>query len=171
MNRLGNILRNAFSMLLLAVFLYGFTWAQPADAPKLPTGLSDSEAQQIRKEQNPKGYIEVVLRLADARLQQAFKQVSDTDVDETVKRLQVYGALLAYADAHARSLPASATKERNKLLKLVEQAIFKQQRTIEGTRQELPYEQREATESIVANLKRIRLRALNDILGNGEIIK
>jgi hypothetical protein len=164
-------LRNTCSVFLLAGFLSGFIWAQPLDAAKLPAGLSDGETQQLRKEQNPKGHIEAVLRLAEARLLQAFKQVSDTDVDETVKRLQVYGALLNYADEHARTLPAPAVKERNKLLKLVEQAIFKLQRTLEGTRQELPLEQRDATESIVANLQRIRRRALNDILGNGEIIK
>lgn len=165
------ILCNSLTALFLFCLLHGLTWAQPADAPKLPTALSDSEAQQIRKEQSPKNHLEAVLRLADARLLQAFKQASEIEADETVKRLALYGALLHYADEHARHLPATAVKERHKLLKLIEQAIFKQQRTLQGTRQELPYDQREAIEPIVAALKRIRLRALNDILGNGEIIK
>jgi hypothetical protein len=160
-----------FYAFILQLCVLGSTslWAQPAEAPKLPIGLVEAEAQLIRKETNPKGHVEAVTRVAEARLAQALKQASDS-LDAAVKDLELYGALLVYADEHTRRLNLPP-KERNKVLKVIEQSIFKQQRNLEGTLQQLPLEAREETQKMVEAIKRIRLRAINDVLGNGEIIK
>ncbi len=144
-------------------------WAQTPEAPKLPTGLTDIESQLIRKDANPKGHVEAVVRVAEARLAQALKQATDNS-DAALKDLELHGALMTYSDDHTRQLNLPV-KERNKILKILEQSIFKQQRNLEGTRQQLPVEAREQTEALVTKLKRIRLRALDDVLGNGGIIK
>ena len=77
---------------------------------------------------------------------------------------------MTYGDGHARQLNLPA-KERNKILKVLEQSIFKQQRNLEGARQQLSVEGREQTEKLVEAIKRIRLSAINDVLGNGNTIK
>ena len=153
----------------LCVLFSAVLWAHTVEAPKLPAGLTDVETQLIRKDANPKSHVEAVVRVAEARLAQAFKQATDNS-DAALKDLEVYGALLTYGDDYARqsNLPI---KERNKILKVLEQSIFKQQRNLEGTRQQLPLEAREQTEKLVATLKHIRLRAIDDVLGNGGIIK
>ena len=163
---------------LLLLLLNAFAFAQAADALKLPAalpaGLTDAEAQLIRKEQNPKGHVEAVARVADARVLQALKQAQTDEAqaaEAALKGLELYGALLSYADDYTRRLPVASVKERNKILKILEQAIFKQQRNLEGARQALPFEAREQTEKLVAAIKRIRLRAIDDVLGNGAIIK
>ena len=144
-------------------------WAQTPEAPKLPAGLTDAETQLIRKDANPKGHVEAVVRVAEARLASAFKQATDNS-DAALKDLELYGALMTYGDGQARQLNLPV-KERNKILKVLEQSIFKQQRNLEGTRQQLPVEAREQTEKLVEAMKRIRLSAINDVLGNGNTIK
>ena len=154
----------------LSILCCAVLMGQTPDAlPKLPAGLTDAETQLIRKDANPKGQVEAVVRVAEARLAQAFKQATDNS-DVALKDLELYGALMAYGDGHARQLNLPV-KERHKILKVLEQSIFKQQRNLEGTRQQLPLEAREQTEKLVATLKRIRLRAIDDVLGNGQIIK
>jgi hypothetical protein len=160
----------SFAVIFQLCVLCGATlWAQPTEAPKLPAGLTDVETQLIRKDASPKGHIEGVIRVAEARLAQSFKQATDNS-DAALKDLELYGALMVYADGHTRQLNLPV-KERNKILKVIEQSVFKQQRNLEGTRQQLPIEAREQTEKLVEAIKRIRLRAIDDVLGNGGIIK
>ncbi len=153
----------------LCVLCGAVVLAQTPEAPKLPAGLTDAETQLIRKDANPKGQVEAVVRVAEARLAQAFKQATDNS-DAALKDLELYGALMTYGDSHARQLNLPV-KERHKILKVLEQSIFKQQRNLEGTRQQLPVEVREQTEKLVEAIKRIRLGAINDVLGNGNTIK
>ncbi|NOT59728.1 MAG: hypothetical protein HOP19_05820 [Acidobacteria bacterium] len=157
----------------LCVLCCASLWAQPVESPKLPAslpvGLTDAEVQLIRKETNPKDHVEAVTRVAEARLAQAFKQAADNP-EAALKDLELYSALMTYGNDHTRYLNLPV-KERNKILKVIEQSIFKQQRNLEGTRQQLPIEAREQTEKLVEAIKRIRLRAIDDVLGNGGIIK
>jgi hypothetical protein len=41
---------------------------------------------------------------------------------------------------------------------------------MESVTRALPLESREAVESLIADVKKIRLRAINDILGGGQVI-
>ena len=160
----------AATALVLCCAALSFAQAPPTtNAPKLPAGLTETETQLIRKETN-KAHVEAVLRVADGRLLQALKQSQTNDADMALKELELYGELLRYADDYTRGLTL-AVKDRNKILKVLEQAIFKQQRNLEGARQQLPFDYREKTEPLAAAIKRIRLRALDDGLGNGSIIK
>lgn len=145
-------------------------WPQD-NAPKLPAGVSEAESRMILKEQGAKGHVQAALKLAEAKLIEAHKIVRSGGYELAVKTLNLYAALVVYGDAYARRLPANETNERNKCLKVIEQAIFKQQRPFETTRLDLPFNYREETDPLVETLKRIRLRALDDVLGGGKMIK
>ena len=141
------------------------------EAPKLPAALNEAESRSILKEHNGKPHVEAAIKVAEARLQNALKLAEAGQAEDAVRELKLNLALLSYADAYARQLPATEQKERNKCLKEIEQAIFKQQRPLEAARRELPFNYREQTDELVETLKRIRLHAINDLLGGGTIIK
>lgn len=164
------MLRNVvilISMLLLAPV----TVRPQSDAPKLPEALSEAESRLILKEQGVKAHIVAALKLAEVKLAEANNIVQAGGYELAVKNLHLFAALVAYGDAYTRRLPATEHKERNKCLKLIEQFIFKQQRPVEIVRRDLPFNYREETNALVETLKRIRLRALDDVLGGGKMIK
>lgn len=142
-----------------------------ADAFKLPANLTEVETKLILKEQAPKSHVMAVIQVATQRLSTAAKLSESGGFEATLQALNVYADLYEYADAYARRLPESAKKDRAKCLKEIEQAIFKQNRPFEAVRRELPLEYRETTDPLVEDLKRIRLRALNDVIGGGTFIK
>jgi len=85
--------------------------------------------------------------------------------------VDVYAALIVYADSYTRNLPASRIKDRNNCLKKIEQAIFKQSRTVDAALRQFPVDYREGSEQKIDEVKKIRLRAVNDLLGDGRVIK
>jgi hypothetical protein len=144
---------------------------QQGELPKLPDNLTEAESRSILKEHGGKPHVEAALKVSEARLQNALKLAEAGQSEDALRDLNVHVALFGYADAYARQLPPTEQKERNKCLKEIEQAVFKQQRPFEAARRELPFNYREQTDELVETLKRIRLRALNDLLGGGTIIK
>jgi hypothetical protein len=56
-------------------------------------------------------------------------------------------------------------------LKKIEQAIFKQSRTVDGILRQFPSAYRDGVESRIEQVKKIRLRAINNLLGDGRAIK
>lgn len=145
-------------------------WPQ-GDTLKLPEGLSEAESRLVLKEQGAKDRVEAALKLAELKLAEANKIVQDGGYELALKNFNLYVALVSYGDAYARRLSATEAKERSKCLKVIEQAIFKQQRPVEALRRDVPYNLREATDPQVESLKRIRLRAIDDMLGGGNMIK
>jgi hypothetical protein len=87
------------------------------------------------------------------------------------QNVEVYAALIVYADAYTRKLPTSQTKDRYECLKNIEQAIFKQTRTVDAALRQFPVEYREGVGPKIDLVKKIRLRAINDVLGGGQVIK
>ncbi len=141
------------------------------ELPKLPDNLTEAESRSILKERSGKPHVEAAIKVSEARLQNAVKLAEADQAEEAARELNINVALFSYADAYARQLPPNEQKERNKCLKEIEQAIFKQQRLFEAARRELPFNYREQSDELVETLKRIRLRAINDLLGGGTIIK
>ena len=164
------MLRNAVILICGLILAPVAAWAQ-SDVPKLPDSLTEPERRLVLKEQGTKGHVEAALKLAELKLVEANKIVEVGGYDLALKNLNLYAALVSYSDAYARRLPASEAKERNKSLKVLEQAIFKQQRPVEALRRDLPFNFREETDVLIETLKRIRLRAIDDVLGGGNMIK
>ncbi len=137
----------------------------------LPQELTEAETQTILKEHSPKPHVDATLKVSDARLASALKLVGENQYKPAAEDVDVYAALIVYADAYTRKLPDSQIKDRNACLKKIEQTIFKQSRTVDSVLREFPVDYRETTEVKIDQVKKIRLRAINDLLGDGRVIK
>src|SRR5262245_9311103 len=137
----------------------------------LPRELTETETQKILRENAPKPRVDATLKVSDTRLTSALKFVEESQYKSAAQDVDVYAALIVYADAYTRKLPASQTKDRNECLKKIEQAIFKQTRTVDAVLRQFPVDNREGAEPKIDQVKKIRLRAVNDLLGDGWVIK
>jgi hypothetical protein len=140
-------------------------------ADALPQELSETETQNILKEKSPKPRVEAALKVSDTRLASAIKFVDENQYKSAAQDVDVYASLIVYADAYTRNLPASQVKDRNNCLKKIEQTIFKQTRTVDAALRKFPVDYREGAEVRIDQVKKIRLRAINDLLGDGRMIK
>jgi hypothetical protein len=168
-------------MVLMTIFISLLTIAPILSMPALdqtlqvrdrllPEELSESESHSILKEQKPKGRVEATLKVSDARIDSAYKLLQESQFKAAAQDMDLYMALIRYADDYTRKLPGSQIKDRNNCLKKIEQSIFKQTRTLDAIVMGISHEYREATERGVAEVKKIRLRAINDLLGGGSMI-
>lgn len=155
------------SLLTLAPMIAVFH--QVRDRP-LPEELSESESHSILKAEKPKARVDATLKISDERIDSAFKLIQERHFEAAAQDMDVYAALIRYADDYTRRLPESQIKDRNNCLKKIEQAIFKQTRTLDMIVREISHDYREATEREINDVKKIRLRAINDLLGGGKMI-
>ena len=140
-------------------------------ADALPRELSETEAQKILRENSPRPRVEVTLKVSDLRLASALKFAEASQYQSAAQDVDVYAALIVYADAYTRKLPSSLSKDRINCLKKIEQAIFKQTRVVDAMMRQFPVDYREGVEPKIEEVKKIRLRAVNDLLGDGKIMK
>lgn len=137
----------------------------------LPQELTETETQTILRERNPKPHVDATLKVSDARLASAFSLVDQNQYKSAARDVGVYAALILYADAYTRKLPDSKIKDRNNCLKKIELAILKQSRTVEAVVREFPADYRDTLDTKIDRVKKIRLQAINDLLGGGKVIK
>jgi hypothetical protein len=137
----------------------------------LPRELTETETQQILREKRPKPHVDATLKVSDKRLDSALKFAEENQYKSATEDVGIYAALIVYADAYTRKLPTSQIKDRNSCLKKIEQAIFKKSRTVDVVLRQFPVEYRDGVEPKIDQLKKIRLRAINDLLGDGRVIK
>jgi uncharacterized hydantoinase/oxoprolinase family protein len=157
------------AVLTLATFAAG--QAKKVDDRALPRQLSETEVQAILKQTNPKSHVEATLKISDARLANALKEVQANEFKAAMQDVDVFADLVFYADDYTRKIPDAQHKDRNHCLKKIEQTIFKQTRNLEFIAREIPIETREQVEDKINQVKQIRLRAVNDLLGGGKTIK
>jgi hypothetical protein len=155
--------------LLLAIALPN-TQSRQVNDRQLPEELTETETQTILKEQRPKPHVEATIKVSEVRITNALKSAQESRPEEAAGDVETYASLIRYADDYTRKLPRSQMKDRNHCLKKIEQAIFKNFRTFDAIMRELPFNHRESAQQKVADLKKIRLRAINDLLGGGNII-
>jgi hypothetical protein len=137
----------------------------------LPRELSEIETQKILRENNPRPRVDATLKVSDTRIASAIKFVEENQYKSAAQDVDVYIALIVYADAYTRKLPLSQVKDRNECLKKIEQAIFKQTRTVDAVLRQFPVDYRETMGPKIGQVKEIRLRAVNDLLGGGRVIR
>jgi len=171
---IGMLWKEAF-ILTLSIVAFDLQTPQlrtPGERPSdsLPQELTETETQTIMKEHSPKPHVDAALKVSDARMNSAIRLVRESQYEPAAQDADVYTALIVYSDAYTRKLPPAQIKDRNACLKMIEQAIFKQSRTVDAVLRELPVDYRQAAEAKIDQVKRIRLRAINDLLGDGRII-
>lgn len=143
---------------------------QVAPVP-MPSELTDSETRTIENEKSPKSRIEAVLKASDNRLLTAYELSRQNQHQEVARHLKVSTSLIVYADSYSRQVLASRKKDLDNCLKRIEQTIFRQLPRLEAISRELPYELHEANVERLAAVRRIRIRAIDDLLGGGEAIR
>jgi hypothetical protein len=159
--------------ILLLVFALGSQAAGQNNRPSdrdLPRQLSETEVQSILKQTNAKSHVETTLKLSDARLANAMKNIQASEFETAIADVDVYASLVIYANDYTRKLPDSQIKDRNHCLKKLEQAIFKQSRNLETVNRDVPFLYREPVIEKINEVKKIRLRALDDLLGGGKFM-
>lgn len=157
----------------IAVLLLGFVlgYAQQSSVdPSLPETLTETEKQTILKERNPKSHVKAALKVSEARVTNALKLAQESQYKAAALELDVFSSLVVYADTYSRKTLSHRTKDRNNCLKRIEQTIFKQTRNLEAVLSDLPLESREVIEPQIGEVKKVRLRAINDLLGSGQVI-
>ncbi|HEU0173292.1 MAG TPA: hypothetical protein VFV58_03450 [Blastocatellia bacterium] len=165
----------------ILILLLGFITSDPQtpqlktpgerQADALPRELTETETQNILREKSPRPHIDMALKVSDTRLASAVKFVEENQYKSAAQDVDVYASLIVYADAYTRKLPTSQIKDRNNCLKKIEQAIFKHTRTVDAVLRQFPVDYREGVGPKIDDVKKIRLRAINDLLGDGRTIK
>ncbi|MEP7272524.1 MAG: hypothetical protein ABI882_13555 [Acidobacteriota bacterium] len=156
--------------LLLLLLAYEVASAQQTGV-RLPTELSEEESHQIVREGKSKSHVEAAFKVSVARLTQALEFAKGSQYRESAQNLDVYAELVNYADSYARRTTNDRSKDRHSCLKTIEQQIFKQNMTLETIVRELPATYQDTTDRVTSTLKRIRLRAIDDLLGGGSFLK
>jgi hypothetical protein len=137
----------------------------------LPRELTEAETQKILREDSPRPRVDATLRVSDLRLASALKFAEESQYKSAAQDVDAYAALIVYADAYTRKLPSSQNKDHNNCLKKIEQAIFKQTRTVDAVMRQFPVDYRDEMRPKIDEVKKIRLRAVDDLLGGGKTIK
>jgi hypothetical protein len=145
--------------------------APQSSTPRLPDTLSENETQLILKEGKPKSHVDATFKVGEARLTQALRLARDSQYPESAQNLDLYEDLVIYADAYARRATRERTKERTQTLKLIEQRIFRQSSALDSLARELPSTYSEISDRVVSTVKRVRLRALDEAIGSGDMLK
>jgi hypothetical protein len=155
-------------MLLLSCVL-GSVHQQASDLV-LPDLLSEPEKQLILKETKLKPHVDSVLKVAETRIKNAYRLAQENELQTAAQELDAFLALIIYSDNYTRKSLSTKGKDRNHCLKQIEQMIFKQSRSLEAVTRALPLASRDAVESQIGAVKKIRLRAINDLLSDGQVI-
>ncbi|MCI0524992.1 MAG: hypothetical protein L0Y75_06980, partial [Acidobacteria bacterium] len=115
-------------------------------------------------------HVEAALKVSETRVANALKLAQESQSKAAVLELDVFSSLVVYADAYTRKTLSHQTKDRNHCLKRIEQTIFKQTRNLDAVLRDLPVESREVIEPQIGEVKKVRLRAINDLVGSGQVI-
>ena len=137
----------------------------------LPQALTEEETQKILKEQKAKKHVEATLKVSDERIASASRLITENQHQSAAHEVDLYAALIIYANAYTRRLPDNEIKDRSNCLKQIEQAIFKQTRTLDTLMRDFPHEYHQRAETKLSQVKQIRLQAINDLIGGGLVLK
>jgi hypothetical protein len=143
----------------------------PLAQPELPAGLSVTESTEITRQKSPKGRVDAALKLAGLRVGNALMLSQQSQYQGVTQHLETFANLVGYADDITRSIPVEKRNDRESCLKKIEQTIFRQTPRFESIIRDLPLEYREASAPFAERVRRVRLQAINDLLGGGAAIK
>ena len=166
--RLGARLAGAVLVLVYATGSGQAGWQEPPLS--WPTGLTEKEVATLQRATAPRAHVEAVVKISTLRMDGALSLARQNRYLEAREQLSLFVSLIEYADRQTRALPPTRRKDRDHNLKRLEQAIFRQNTPLDALLAELPYQLREESQPGVDAVRRLRLRAINDLLGGGRAI-
>jgi hypothetical protein len=148
--------------------------ARAQDDPPLPvdpTPLADlinaQEKALLAGAHNPKQAVEAYLRIADGRVEAALAAVKNNDGQRAERELDVFQKAMGECVKATESL---ADGKRH-TAKKVEQALYKELRTLESVERLFPAERVQFAEAAIKRAKRFRVQMLNIAIASGEVLK
>ncbi len=171
--RFGNLAR-ILAGLLLWVGLAGVAASAAPDTaitgqPEVPAGLTDTEKQNILKENNPKDRVETCMKVSANRLTQVVEAIKREEFENAAKTIGVYESLLCYTNTFATKADIKA-KKRDNLYRIIETGLRKQMPFLEWASREMPECHEQCACRALNRAKEIRRVALNAMFG-GEFLK
>jgi hypothetical protein len=162
-----------------ALVLVGFVLlvapaARAQDDPPLPvdpTPLADlmnaQEKALVAGARNPKQTVEAYLKVADGRVEAALAAVKSNDTPRAERELDVFQKAMG----ECVKVTDSLTDGKRHAAKKVEQALYKELRTLESVERLFPAERVQFAEAAIKRAKRFRVQMLNIAIASGEVLK
>jgi len=166
------LIRTACSVLLLTAICYGQEPLGPPPLPIDPTPLSKlisaNELASLESARSkPKKFVETYMKMASTHLEAAYKAIKNGDHHTAERELDIYNKALDEASEFA----FSQQKDKRNLAKKIEQELYKQIKTLELVERLFPAERIAFAEAAHLGAKQLRVKALNEAFGSGEILQ
>ncbi len=139
----------------------------PVDPRPLTKLISDSEKALLARSNNPKKLVDAYLKISDVHLQAAFNLIAVNNHGAAERELDVYNKAVAAAGKEAFSLEEG----KRSLSKRIEQALYKQIKTLESIERLFPSEREAFAEAALRHTKQLRVEALNAAFDSGGVLK
>lgn len=139
----------------------------PVDPTPLIELLTARERNWIDSAKNPRKGVEAYLKISDDHVGLALKATEGGDYRTAERELDIYNKAIAEAGRVA----FSASDDKRKMAKKVEQALFKHIRVLESVERRFPSERLQFAEAALDHAKALRVRALNEAFAGGDILK
>jgi hypothetical protein len=139
----------------------------PVDPTPLEELISAEERASLEQAHTPAKQVETYLDISDRYLRAALTAIELGDHRSSERELDVYKKILAkYSD-----IAFSLGSERRKIAKKIEQRLYKQMKMLERIRRRFPPERIAFADAALEQAKRTHIRALNEALAAGEVLK
>lgn len=139
----------------------------PVDPRPIAQLLSDGDRVVLAEAHGPKKIIEAYLKISDTHLQSAFDSIKVNDNNTSERELDVYNKAIAEATKDTLAL----TEGKRTVSKKVEQALFRQIKTLESIDRLFPSEREVFADAALKHARQLRVQALNQAFASGEILK
>lgn len=138
----------------------------PVDPTPLANLLTAQEKTLLEADRSPKKTIETYVKIAEGRLEAALAAVKSNDAARAERELDVFQKAMA----ESVKLAAALTDGKRAAAKKVEQALYKQLRTLESVERLFPVERVQFAEAAIKRAKRFRVQMLNIAIASGEVL-
>lgn len=139
----------------------------PVDPRPLTQLISDTEKALLAEANNPKKLVEAYLKISDTHLQAALNAINANNHIAAERELDTYNKAVSAAGKEAFALQDG----KRSLSKRIEQALYKQIKTLETIERLFPSEREVFAEAALRHTKQLRVQALNEAFASGEVLK
>ena len=139
----------------------------PVDPRSLTQLISDSEKSLLAEANNPKKLVDAYLKISDTHLQSAFNAIKVNNHQAAEHELDIYNKAVAAACKEGFAVQDG----KRSLSKRIEQALYKQIKTLETIERLFPSEREVFAEAALKRSKQLRVQALNEAFASGEVLK
>lgn len=139
----------------------------PVDPTPLAELLTSAEKAAIAQAHEPKQAVEQYLMIADSHLNTASAAIDGGDYRRSERELDIYKK----AASEAVKIAFSLKDGKRSLAKRIEQRLYKNIKLLELVENKFPVERAPFATAALEHARRLRVRALNEAFGTGDVLK